>query len=109
MRPQSSLLAHTLDKNTNFNHVKVNEATGKESAPDYQDAKKALKNILLQNQNGLAIAYLIINSKRNKFEFLMHMISDSTDTLVICRTKIHSSFTTRQFLIEGFIKRFRYD
>ena len=37
------------------------------------------------------------------------MISETIDILVIAETKIDSSFPTSQFMIEGFMKPFRYD
>ena len=37
------------------------------------------------------------------------MVSETTDILVIAETKIDSTFPTSQFMIEGFMKPFRYD
>ena len=69
----------------------------------------ALRNLRLKNRHGLIIAYLNINSIRNKIDFLRPMISESIDILIIAETKIDNTFPTSQFLIEGFMKPYRYD
>ena len=72
-----------------------------ESVQNEADANTALKTIRLKNRNGLLIAYLNINSIRNKIEFLRPMISETIDILVIAETKIDDTFPTSQFMIEG--------
>ena len=37
------------------------------------------------------------------------MISESIDVLIIAETKLDNTFPTSQFVIEGFMKPFRYD
>ena len=37
------------------------------------------------------------------------MISESIDVLIIAETKIENTFPSSQFVIEGFMKPFRYD
>ena len=81
----------------------VDESTSGESVHKEADANTALKTIRLKNRNGLLIAYLNINSIRNKIEFLRPIISE-TDILVIAETKIDDTFPTSQFMIEGFMK-----
>ena len=63
----------------------------------------------LRQRKGLAIAYLNINSIRNKFELLEPIILDSVDILVIVETKLDSNFATNQFIIDGFSPPYRYD
>ena len=58
---------------------------------------------------GLIIAYLNINSIRNKIDFLRPMISESIDVLILAETKLDNTFPASQFVIEGFMKPFRYD
>ena len=80
-----------------------------ESANEQDDINTALKNVRIKNRNGLIIAYLNINSIRNKIDFMRPMISESIDVLIIAETKIDNAFPASQFVIEGFMKPFRYD
>ena len=89
--------------------MNVDETTDGESVSRGDDANTALKTIRLKNRNGPLVAYLNINSIRNKIDFLRPMISETTDILVIAETKIDNTFPTSQFMIEGFMKPFRYD
>ena len=80
-----------------------------ESANEQDDVNTALKNVRIKNRNGLIITYLNINSIRNKIDFMRPMISESIDVLIIAETKIDNAFPASQFVIEGFMKPFRYD
>ena len=68
-----------------------------------------LKTLRLKNFNKLITAHLNINSLRNKFEFLISLIKDNTDFLMISETKLDQSFPTNQFMINGFSIPFRLD
>ena len=68
-----------------------------------------LKALRLKNFNKLILAHLNINSLRNKFEFLISLIKDNTDFLMISETKLDQSFPTNQFMINGFSAPFRLD
>ena len=68
-----------------------------------------LKALRLKNFNKLILAHLNINSLRNKFEFLISLIKDNTDFLMISETKLDQSFPTNQFMINGFSIPFRLD
>ena len=87
----------------------VNESTDNDQPNEQDNATACLKNIRFKNSKGLIIAYLNINSIRNKIEFLRQLVSDYVDVLITVETKIDNTFTTSQFVIEGFIKPFRYD
>ena len=67
------------------------------------------KALRLKNFNKLIIAHLNINSLRNKFEFLISLIDDNIDILMISETKLDQSFPTNQFMINGFSIPFRLD
>ena len=69
----------------------------------------SLGSIRKKNHSGLIIAYLNINSIRNKFEFLKPLIADDVDVLTIAETKIDGTFTTSQFVLDGFSKPLRFD
>ena len=68
-----------------------------------------LKALHLKNVNKLTIAHLNINSLRNKFEFLISLIKCNIDILMISETKLDQSFSTNQFLINGFSAPFGLD
>ena len=68
-----------------------------------------LKALRLKNFNKLILAHLSINSLRNKFEFLISLIKDNIDILMISETKLDQSFPTNQFMINGFSAPFRLD
>ena len=68
-----------------------------------------LKALRLKNVNKLIIAHLNISSLRNKFEFLISLIKDNIDVLMISETKLDESFPTSQFMINGFSAPFRLD
>ena len=68
-----------------------------------------LKALRLTNVNKLIIAHLNLNSLRNKFEFLISLIKDNIDVLMISETKLDESFPTSQFIINGFSAPFCLD
>ena len=55
------------------------------------------------------LAYLNINSIRNKSENLYSLLADTVDVLTIAKTKLDGSFPTNQFLIKGFQQPLRLD
>ena len=69
------------------------------------DSRTQLKRLRLRK--GLALAYLNINSIRNKFELLTPIVLDSVDILVIAETKLDSNFATNQFVMDGFNQPYR--
>ena len=68
-----------------------------------------MENIRRKNINRLIFAQLNINSLRNKFESLQHIINKNTDVLLISETKIDSSFPSAQFHLEGYATPCRLD
>ena len=68
-----------------------------------------LKALRLKNFNKLITAHLNINSLRNKFEFLISLIKDNIDILMISETKLDQSFPTNQFMINCFSASFCLD
>ena len=58
------------------------------------DEKISLKGIRMKNLRGLIIAYLNINSLRNKFESLKFLIGTNVDVLVIAETKVNGTLQT---------------
>ena len=68
-----------------------------------------LKFIRKDNWNKLIIAYLNINSIRNKFDFLVDKIMGNVDIMMISETKLDNTFPNGQFLIDGFNEPIRTD
>ena len=66
------------------------------------DSFNDLKNIRKKNFDRLIIAQMNINSLRNKFEFLVEIIKNNVDILLVSETKIDSSFPNTQFYIIGY-------
>ena len=66
------------------------------------DSFNDLKNIRKKNSDRLIIAQININSLRNKFEFLVEIIKNNVDILLVSETKIDSSFPNTQFYIIGY-------
>ena len=62
---------------------------------------KFVKNVL--------IGHLNINALANKFDALNFIIRDKLDILVLCETKLDTTFPERQFLLTGFKKTYRLD
>ena len=59
---------------------------------------KALENIRRKNINRLIFAQLDINSLRNKFEFLQHIINKNIDVLLISEKKLILFFLEHNFI-----------
>ena len=76
-------------------------------SPD--SANTILKNLRHANVNRLICAQLNINSIRNKFESLKEIESTNVDILLICETKLDSSFLRVQFHNDGFGEPYKFD
>ena len=90
----------------------INNVVGHREAADdlsLENEATSLDSMRTKNHSGLIIAYLNINSIRNKFEFLKPLIADNVDVLAVAETKIDETFTTSQFLLDGFSKPVRFD
>ena len=70
---------------------------------------KALENICCKNINRLIFAQLKINSLRNNFESLQHIINKNIDVHLISETKFDSSFPSVQFHLKGYANLYRLD
>ena len=63
----------------------------------------------LQKVHRLVIGHLDINSLPGKSNQLKVVIENNIDFLNVTETKIDSSFSSSQFMIEGFLMPFRFD
>ena len=74
-----------------------------------ENASVDSKPLCLKNFNKLIISHLNINSLRKKFEFLISLIKDNLDILMISEWKLDQSLPTNQFMINGFSAPFCLD
>ena len=68
-----------------------------------------LKFIRKDNLNQLIIAYLNLNSIRNKFDFLVDKIKGNVNIMMISQTKLDNVFPNGQFSIDGFNEPIKLD
>ena len=62
-----------------------------------------------KHPKNVSLAYLNINSIRNKFNFIPHIIENNIDIMVLAETKLDASFPEHQFTLNGMRKPFRLD
>ena len=62
-----------------------------------------LKCLKLNNPNGIIIGHLNITSLRNMFDEFNVLVKMHVDIVAITETKLDDTFTTNQFLIDGFL------
>ena len=62
-----------------------------------------------KKKDNVIIAHLNINFLQNKFDTLAKLVQGKVDILIISETKIDKSFTSSQFMIDGFSLPFRED
>ena len=61
-----------------------------------------LMNLRTLKESGVTIAHLNINFLYNKFEGLKLLVQNKIDILVLSETKLDDTYTTKQFMNEGF-------
>ena len=66
------------------------------------DPAKRLNEIEKKNPRNPSLAYININSIRNKHNELFTMAQNNIDILAIAETKSDSSFPSAQFLVHGY-------
>ena len=67
------------------------------------------QNSRAQKEDNVIIAHLHIHFLQNKFESLAKLVQGKIDILIISETKIDESFTSNQFMIDGYSTPFRED
>ena len=75
----------------------------------HSDTITDLRTFCIKYPSNIIIGHLNINSVRNKFELLSFLIGGKIDILLICETKIDSTFPTSQFHMSGFSNIYRLD
>ena len=74
-----------------------------------KDIGQILFDLKSNNPSNLNFVYLNINSVRNKFENFKEIINGNVNIFTIAETKLHGSFPTSQFELEGYYSPFRLD
>ena len=70
------------------------------------DTPSLLSKLKLKNVNRLATGHLNINNFSGKFDQLKVVIENNVGILIVTESKIGSSFSSSQFMIEGFLMTF---
>ena len=68
-----------------------------------------LDKLRKQNINRLIFGNLNINSIKSKFDQMKLILQGKVDILTITETKLDASFSSNQFLMDGYTKPFRFD
>ena len=68
-----------------------------------------LKTLKVKHPDNVSIAYLNINSVRNKLDQLIEYLGNTINILMIAETKLDESFPDSQFKIPGMKKPYRLD
>ena len=65
----------------------------------------------MRNKNSfrIIIGQVNINSVRNKFEYLLDLVSTNLDVLMILKIKVDETFLRLQFIIKGFSGSYCFD
>ena len=69
--------------------------------------KDCINKIKYNHPNNIVLGHLNINSIRNNFSCLKHIIGKNVDILLISESKLNESFPESQFIIDGFQLPFR--
>ena len=79
------------------------------SEDDFKDPASQLRDIKFKNINNLILAYVNVNSIRNKHSDLFSIIDFNVEILTIAETKLDSFFPSAQFIVDGYSAPYRKD
>ena len=68
-----------------------------------------LQQVRINNPSRIIFGHININSVRNKFAQLIYIVSNEIDVLMVSETKLDDTFSTSQFLMQGYSTPFRKD
>ena len=68
-----------------------------------------LYNLRTFYSKNIILWYINVNSIRNKLDYMKLLLGQSLDIICISETKLHETFPTAQFVMEGFNKPYRLD
>ena len=95
-----------------LNHFLIGNSesdTSNDTSGISNEAGELLTKLKISNKERIILGHLNINHLQNKFEPLVSLVKDKLDLFLLTETKIDQSFTTAQFIIEGYSKPFRRD
>ena len=69
---------------------------------DDNDVSQILNTLRNGNPSNINFCYLNVNSVRNKFSDLQDVINRNVDIVLIAETKIDASFSSAQFVLDGY-------
>ena len=93
---------HSLESSKISNTITCDEFNAKRPKEN-----RNLKFIRKGNFNRLVLAHININSIRNRFDNLVHQITNNDDILMISETKLDNSFPESQYLSQGYSSPYR--
>ena len=95
--------------NMNDNYIKGNDNSNRVPEGDYKDPSLRLKEMKINNIHNPALAYINVNSIRNKHADLFTIVNLNVDILTMPETKLDSSFPVVQFTVDGYSEPYRKD
>ena len=76
---------------------------------DFKDPASQLRGIKFKNINNPILAYINVNSIRNKHSDLFSIIDSNVEIVTIAETKLDCSFPSAQFIVDGYSAPYRKD
>ena len=115
LNPLTQSLSSILTESTNSGTVSVddhstNTVTSRDiniSEVEFKDPAFQLKDIKFKNINNPVLAYINVNSIRNKLSDLLPIIDSNVEIVTITETKLDSSFPSAQFIVDGYSAPYR--
>ena len=109
----SSILTESINSGTiSVDDHSTNTVTSRDkntSEDDFKDPPSQLRDIKLKNINNPILAYIKVNSIRNKHSDLFSIIDSNVEIVTIAETKLDSSFPSAQFIVNGYSAPYRKD
>ena len=106
----TKVLRISIKRNEDYIHAKAILNSPLFSAhEEFNDAKFGLKVMREDSPNTIIVGHLNINSLRNKFEALEHVINRNLDIILLSETKLNDLFPLVQFILKGYGIPYRLD
>ena len=72
---------------------------------EFNAVKIGLKVMKENSPNKIIVGHLNINTLRNKFEALQHVINRNLDIILLSETKFDDSFPSAQLILKGYLDK----
>ena len=79
------------------------------SEDDFKDPASQLRDIKFKNIGNPILAYINVNSIRNKHSDFFSIVDCNVEIVTIAETKLDSSFPSAQFIVDGYNAPYRKD